>query len=575
MLFASFKLKNYPYLSSFMQVINQYIETLETFKVKKSDIVAILGGSETKLYRFYEQVLLNKWKTDQAVFQILYESSNETTTKRLSNLTGDERFSTPMAISKEVASAIASTIGTNTTIKEKEKNEAIQAILKIAADVKAYSVLKSEFKKRLINCLSLSNLKESNLDERDQASFQTHKTMFAMRVMSEMFKMDAAAELALTTFDTAMKYEFTAQVMFSARFLANYKGLHQYDKRKSSYFMETYSHYHEMEQAEQIAENYTLDFTNEIRLKRIPPKEIEKKAIAYFEEISGYMTKFKNNRIHFLGGLIGINRYTLANDYESALLLCEQTIAFMEKKPFELKKTMVVLLHKQSICCAQLKLYEKGLESVNKSAKLVIVGTLNWYNDGFIAIQLSLHTKQYKSAWDVLKELKKHVNERTNPVQIENIIIYDAYLNYLVTVKELKISPNDQVKVNNLKISKFLNEVPMSSRDRLGSILTVTIIILAWLQFNNNQKEMDLLFDRIRRNQNDYATRKHNKRAYLMMRMILSFSTYSYNKSRIQKENEKLFDELKSTPISMDSQTYADEILPHEDMYDLIMKGMK
>ena len=124
-------------------------------------------------------------------------------------------------------------------------------------------------------------------------------------------------------------------------------------------------------------------------------------------------------------------------------------------------------------------------------------------------------------------------------------------------------------------MGKFLNEVPLYSKDKSG--LNVQILIVQIL-FYFRQGKIDQAINRIASlNQycHKYLRKDHTLRSNCFIKMLVILITNQFHKEATLRKTKKYIKILKENPIQKAKQSIAIEIVPFEDLWEIITADLK
>ncbi|HRF38439.1 MAG TPA: hypothetical protein PK198_06610, partial [Saprospiraceae bacterium] len=111
-----------------------------------------------------------------------------------------------------------------------------------------------------------------------------------------------------------------------------------------------------------------------------------------------------------------------------------------------------------------------------------------------LLIFLSLHTRQYQESYKIFKQTTGHRRFGALPRAIgETWRIMEAYLFYLVELGKI-IPAEDDTVFSKFRMARFINEMPLFSRDKRGMNIPILIFQILSLIYN---KRYDAAIDRM------------------------------------------------------------------------------
>ncbi len=502
-----------------MQILKEYVSLIKQFRPKSNEIAAIIGEPETLFNRFYYLIASGKCNSDEAAAEALY---------------------------------------------------------KAGADHPPYKSLKTELKKRLINTVLALDFRPSEMTDWQQAYYLCQKNWAAINVLMGRLKMKAAIDLAQTTLETAKQFEQTEMIVNLCGFLAGAYRIHKPLSKLADEYDRAYEEAEKILEAENRAKRYYDELSKHFIKSRAMQSHLKPRADVCVAELGAAIEQYDSYKLHLYGRMVEVISHFCINDYAAALNVVEAALSYFEAKPFEMKNQLVIFLHQKTTCCVQLKMFEQGKESALKSFKLVMPGSLSWFKDRLVFVQLCLHTKQYRDGWETLISLSSHPDlNSANAIVKDEIRITEVYLNFIISLGKIKLERSDKKHTKTFNYLDVVHSVPTFQKDKRGMNIPSLIAQVMWLL---KEKQHDLISSRIEAIEK-YRTRHIGResdafRTNTFILLIRQLEKAQYRKSRIPKKAARLLIDLKSVPMQVGRQPYAIEVLPYEDIWDLMMEVM-
>lgn len=425
-----------------MQKLRQYVDLIKQFKVKKQEVNALLGDEQTKLHRFFEGLATRCWKDDEdAIVRELY----------------GEAFDTRHA---------------------------------------PYRALKTQLKKKLINLLFLIDYKLSDeLNDNQQMYYATVRISAAIKILLGRAKIIAGIDLCHYVLDIALKAEWTETILLISKNLRYHYSNRKPNKKKYAYYRTLYSEYFECYQAESLAEEYYIDISGNYINNRSTKKWVQPIVQGYVSELMPYKDKVQTFQFLWFFGMLELLVHMVVNDYRSTLAVCDEYIVKLENKPFFHKASLVMLYHQKVVCHLMLRQHEDGWKAAQKVAKWVVYGTHNWYKDRTLFIQFCLHTSRNREAMKTCIEVLKHEDFKNQADDVqEELKIYQAYIQWLVSVGKIKPNQSENEQIGLFRLNRFLNDIPILAQDKRGLNVPVLMLQILWVM---SEKDYDAYLQRL------------------------------------------------------------------------------
>ena len=130
----------------------------------------------------------------------------------------------------------------------------------------------------------------------------------------------------------------------------------------------------------------------------------------------------------------------------------------------------------------------------------------------------------------------------------------------------------DENSKSNFKIGKFLNEVPVFSKDKRG--LNVSIIIVQ-IMLLLKQKKYNAIIDKmagLERYSSRYLNMFNTYRCNCFIKMLLQLEKRSFHPIAVQRHTEKYMEKLQKVPLEKSEAVLEMEIIPYDTLWKMILK---
>lgn len=433
----------------------------------------------------------------------------------------------------------------------------------------SYQKLKRGLKKRLINSLFFIDINKPSYTERQKAYYQCYKEWAAVKILLGKNARLSGIEIALNLIKRAKKFEFTELVMDIARILRLHYGTREGDLKRYEQYNELFKQYEQIwleeNRVEELYSELTIRFVNNKATK----KALNKKALEYYAQVEPVMQKSDSYRIHLCGNLIRLMIYTTVNDYKNTIELCQEAIAFFEAKPYYASVPLQIWYYQIMVCCIQLRDYPLGQQAADKCLSMIEEGAFNWFKFKELNLMLAMHTKQYQKAYEIFGEVIHHGRFRFLPAAIkETWKIFSAYIHYLIYLNKINPAEGDEY-FNKFRLGRFLNEVPIFSKDKKGMNIPVLIIQILFMIL---QKKYDTAIDRIESIEkycSRYLKKGDTYRSNCLIKLLLLIPQCSFHKTAVMRKSKKYLKKLQEVPLEVANQTHEIEIIPFEDLWEM------
>lgn len=437
----------------------------------------------------------------------------------------------------------------------------------------AYQKLRRSLKDRLLNSLFVIDLKQPSYTDRQRAYYECYREWAAAKILFGKNAGTAAVGLAQKLLKVAKRYEFTELLVDICHSLRLYHGTIDGDVKAYEQYNELLKKWQQIWIHENLAEEYYTNIGILFINSRATHVEMQETIRAYYEELRDALDKHDTYQLHLCGRLLEVNIYTVVNDYRSTLEVCERALSFFKKKDYISNVPFQVFYYQKFLCHVQLRETEAAHETAAICLEYLEEGKFNWFKFYELYFIFLLHSESYEAGREVYDRVARHSSFGNLPDNVkETWKIVEGYLYFLECAGKLSM-PKDGPRV--FKMSKFLNEIRVFSKDKQG--MNIPVLILELL-IGLVERKYDIVIDRaegIDKYRSRYLKSKEHRRSNIFFKMLMLAPRCGFNRATTATKAALLYAELKSVPIEMANQTYEIEVLPHEKAWEYMLERLE
>ena len=440
---------------------------------------------------------------------------------------------------------------------------------------KYLSNLKGQLKERLINTLFFINTKESKLRDSQKAYYSCYKDLNAIHILLGKFARRPAIKMATKTFGVALKYEFTDIALELARILRRHYGSIIGDRIKFNFYNDHVKTLNRKYEAELLAEEFYCEIaTNFVNSKGFK-KEMSERAAQFSNELDRIPEQYRSFKFSLFYFNIKANQYELTGNYNQTLKVSKEALAYFSKNEHLTSPNhKLVYLVKKLTGEIFLKKFDQAEVTSEASLNLAQSGSRNWYFCVDYTMRLHFYANNFKKAYDTFQKAVGHPKYNSLPPALSELWkIHEGFISYLVSIGKIEVDDSDSSK--RFKINKFVNEVPLYSRDKRG--VNVNIIILQIL-FLLKEHKYGRIIDRVeslRMYTHRYLKKNETYRSNCFLKMLMQLPATSFHKTAVIRKASGYLEKLKEEPIGLSQQSAEIEIIPYEKLWDFILESLE
>ncbi|MEO6760041.1 MAG: hypothetical protein ABIO24_11360 [Saprospiraceae bacterium] len=436
------------------------------------------------------------------------------------------------------------------------------------------SSLKNKLKERLVDSVFLLNFKDSHFPSRQKAFFECYKRWSAAMSLLICNAKLTGIDLLERLMRHTVHFEFTELTLDILRVLKLQYSTVDGDVKKYEATKAQYRSYETVWRMESKAEEYYSELMIQFINSKSTKLELTELAKAYYAELEPYMQECQSFKLHLFGRMIHILVYNTINDYTSTARLCEDAIAFFDKKDYDSGLPLQVFYYNLIVCYLQLKEFDKGQAVIDRCEYYFEEGTFNWFKLQELFFLLAMHTGHYDDAYRLYVKVTGYPRFEDKAIQITEMWrIFQAYVFFLVKIGQ--VSPELVTdKAAKFKLGKFLNEITLYSKDKRGMNISILIIQILYSIAERNYEQSADRIDGIEKYCSRYLKEGSTFRSNCFIKMLLQIPGAFFHREAVLRKTDRYKKQLLTTPLEIANQTHEVEIIPYETLWDLTVESL-
>ena len=440
-----------------------------------------------------------------------------------------------------------------------------------------YRQLKYRFKKRLLNTLFFLNTEKPAFSEFHSAYYECNKNWALIRILLSNGARNTANEILLKTLFKAKKFKLTDIIYLCSKDLQNHYSLVG-DEKKFTEYAELTRETEKLLRAEnlsnEIYQSIIINFTSSIERK----PEIITHVRNSVKKLKQLVNKHKGRSY-----ILDYNMYSVwalshevEGDFKKALKVYQKLESyFYLNKEFYQKIRIAEMALKKMVCYLSLKDYKNGKINADRCLHLFRKGSNSWLVFYEYYFLLAMHTGNWVQAADIYNDaVNNNKFGYLSAEQKEKWKIFEAYLYYVL--KSGNISTRSKVENKKFKIYKFLNEVPIYSKDKKGYNISILIVQILNLLESQDFDFIITASDALRIYCNRYlAKEEFYFRSNCFIRMLLVMEKESFDYQRTKDAAQEFYLKLKGRAAKSQRRVLDMEVIPYEMLWERILASLK
>ncbi len=441
-------------------------------------------------------------------------------------------------------------------------------------NISAFSRLKTRLKDILIRSTLLQNVNIEAADSRLTEAHNQLRYALATKLMVDLRSRSLSIEIAEKAIVKAIKYSLTESIILLARLLVTHFASAEYNKYKLNKYLLIQKKYLRVYECEIKAENYYFDLQRtQLQTLAAPSDSTKEKAKNYVDELD----KITNvNSYFFIMQRYRVKAayYEYQKDFEALLKLSDNILNEFgsEYKSASFIQSINV---RRAWALIQAGRNDEAISTGLKDMARIQSGSLGWYFIAHYTLKAELYKGDYIESIQLISQMIDHPKFQKIGDNFKELFSTTLGYIHLIIESGLIGPPKGYLdKLPEFKIYKFLNAMPVFSKDKRGINVSILLMHISFLLL---RKDYDAIIDRID-SLNQYAYRYLRKddsfRSNCMIKMVIQMTKADFNPIRVERYTKELLDQLEEVKIAGSGENIETEIIPYEVLWRIMTKSL-
>ena len=494
-----------------METLSDLIRVVNKKRISKIDVLDktfLNSKSENLYYKLYNAIESGKISTDEEAAQLVY-GTNKT----------DPRYK---------------------MLKSRLKDKVLKSVMLLDVD----DAFNNEVGKAYYECLTHLQIIEIIIKF-------TGTTILVVKLIKENYSKSVKYKF----YDILSKYSYYLIIYYS------FKG----DKRSLNLEEKKFIKYVDLEQKEKIAKCLYSKAVVGFESGDPITNDLISDTKENLDKLYVFSVEIKTPDVDFHYIYLAFMFYEISNDFEKLLEICNSAEVLLKNNSSYITYTRkFAILYYKSVAFLYLKKYKEGLRLIDNTTIDIPETNYNWFVLNEVKFKLYLQFQRISETYGIYKIVVSNKSFNRQVVQItEKWKIYYAYLVFMDNYLN-----NGDYKFN---LPKFLNDVPINSKDKSGFNFAIRIIEILFLFAHKKYNVVFAKMEALRIYRSRYLNDNTYKRNHLFLSLLLKAEKTGFDSSLMQKADWK---EIKL--LNERNNIIADwEIIPYETLWDIFVELAK
>ena len=234
-----------------------------------------------------------------------------------------------------------------------------------------------------------------------------------------------------------------------------------------------------------------------------------------------------------------------------------------------------MLIMQKMACYNQLRLTDGTAvkEMLDYCLEILEEGHFNWFRIHEVYFYYCTYSGNYEEALQVYKKITKSPSfELLDGSYHDNWLLLGGYLHLLAKLKMLEPAKVEEA-VGVFKFGKFFNEIEVLDKDKEGMNIPLMFLpVLFHLAQKTFDEQKDISVEALEKYRQRWLANDMNRRSDSFLKMLIAFAKKDFASAAAEKKINKELEILKSETPQVAGQNFAVEIVPYENLWELLNK---
>jgi hypothetical protein len=217
--------------------------------------------------------------------------------------------------------------------------------------------------------------------------------------------------------------------------------------------------------------------------------------------------------------------------------------------------------------------YAEGRHLACKQMEILDNIKYNWHIISYYYFVLNCHDQEYTIAYKTAHSVFSKPSFKNLSEIIKQLWhVNKAYAHFFYKCQKVELTDEEESKIKKFRIYKFLNEVPIYSKDKMGINISILIIQMLFLIWEKKYKDVHDRINSLNWYCQKYLAQGDTYRSHCFIKMLVQLAKADLHPIRGQRYAQKYHDKLVAHPLSKSRQGVEVEVVPYDDLWDLIIE---
>jgi hypothetical protein len=299
------------------------------------------------------------------------------------------------------------------------------------------------------------------------------------------------------------------------------------------------------------------------------------KLYEYSNKLNSIETGFKSFKFYYCKYSIISTKNFFDRDYNSLLQNADNALVFFSKKPYETKLVNISFITDKIFGNIMLGKHDVAEDLILFLRENVRRNTFSYFKSKYYSFINYIFWKKYYKLYGIVNDVTKDKTLKLFKNQYENWKIREAYVHFLIEAGIIKLSQPDKDNYKSFKLGKFINDVPIYSKDKRGKNISILIVqMLFFIVRGQNDNAIERI-DSLKQYTYRYLRNDDTFRSNCFIKMLVNIPEANFYRARVKARSKSLELKLLHSEFSLQGINKDIEIIPFNFLWNIIMNVLE
>lgn len=434
-----------------------------------------------------------------------------------------------------------------------------------------YRKLRNKLIRQLINTAFFIDVQQPMFGERSKAQYHCYRDYAAAFILRTKEAHKSSVYLLQQVLEQAIKFEFTELTADICSQLRSQFARTPGDPSSHERYSELHRIYEEKRYWEFKAFDYEENLIHHYITGRSTNEEVHQLAATYFTELFPMAPKVDTVQYYLHTYLVGVIKYLSVNDCNGAIRICDEALQILQHRKNVHGGALLSFAIQKLGCQNQLRIFEPDDKTAQYCFSLVEEGGFNWFRVMELQFYNRIYSRRYEEALEIFAKAVQHPRFQLLSGSYRDLwTLCGGYLHLMAALGKL-----NRTKVEDaagfFRLLKFRNDFEVLDKEKAGmNIPLILLPVMYSIATGAYEEEFGRSIEALEKYRKRYLDNDTNRRSAIFLKMLLALAKKNFEGDHAERKMEKEWNQLKQLPPQIAGQSFAVEIIPYEDLWEML-----